>query len=116
MENIFFTLLSALEGIECPDCTHPLGLHADQYGCDKDRGDGWVTGSQAGAPTVFQALGPCGCKCESYPDLQKAIEAIRLAKNAPAIIGEAESRIYEDECGNKFRRYSGNVLRRIQQA
>lgn len=74
-------LLEALEGIICPDCDHRLGLHADQYGCEFERGD---REGNEGEPS--QAMGPCSCKGEDivrYPDIQAAIAAIRKAKGTP---------------------------------
>lgn len=47
---------------QCEECGHLIRSHDSRYGCEYDRGDGWVTGNQAGAPTVLCALGPCGCK------------------------------------------------------
>lgn len=48
----------------CEECGHPVSLH-DEYGCQYERGDAWVTGNQADAPTVLMAQGPCGCKAIS---------------------------------------------------
>jgi hypothetical protein len=56
------TLLAALENLECPECGHLLKCHADKSGC------------------VSHGNGPCLCTCEEMPDLQAAVEAIRLAK------------------------------------
>ena len=45
----------------CEECGHEIRLHADRYGCEYERGDAWVTGNQAEAPTVLMAQGPCQC-------------------------------------------------------
>jgi|ERR1700685_435265 len=52
-------IISALEQ-ECPECGH-ASTHGE-YGCEYERGDAWVTGNQASAPTVLMAQGPCGCR------------------------------------------------------
>lgn len=67
-------LLAALENIECSDCGHLLKCHADKYGCEFDMGDRHVD------DVGDVAAGPCSCTCEEMPDLQAAVEAIRLAK------------------------------------
>jgi hypothetical protein len=41
---------------DCDECGHPISAHDPKYGCDVERGDGYVGGSD-----VIQALGPCGC-------------------------------------------------------
>lgn len=74
-------LLEALENMICPDCDHRLGLHADRYGCEFDRGDREING-------LLQAAGPCGCNAPYGPGLDPkcyaeelaAIAAIRTAK------------------------------------
>ena len=66
--------------IECPECGHS-NTHG-LYGCEYERGDSWVTGNQAGEPTVLMAMGPCGCKYPLERDiaLEEILEASRLAK------------------------------------
>ena len=45
---------------ECEECGHALSLHGDQYGCEHERGDSWVTGRDG--TQCLMAQGPCGCK------------------------------------------------------
>lgn len=57
----------------CDDCDHPIRFHG-KYGCEYERGDAWVTGTQGDQSTVLMAQGPCGCQAvtfepiETYPD------------------------------------------------
>jgi hypothetical protein len=39
----------------CEECGHEVSLHEPKYGCEVERGDGYVG-------DVLQAMGPCGCK------------------------------------------------------
>jgi hypothetical protein len=39
----------------CDECSHPIRLHDDPYGCQHERGD-QVVGE------VLMAMGPCGCR------------------------------------------------------
>ncbi len=47
----------ACEDCACSECGHALKHHSPEYGCEVERGDGWIG-------DVYQALGPCGCKGE----------------------------------------------------
>ena len=40
----------------CDECGHAMKYHRAEYGCEVERGDGYV-----GTSDVLQALGPCGC-------------------------------------------------------
>lgn len=42
----------------CDECGHAIRRHNDKYGCEHERGDGWVEGNNCGG---LVAQGPCGC-------------------------------------------------------
>lgn len=70
---------AALCKIVCPECSHELQHHADRYGCEVERGDGYRSRSE-----IEEALGPCGCSVgdlrDDYPFLVRAIEVIQRWK------------------------------------
>jgi hypothetical protein len=69
-------LHAALGAIPCPDCEHSLSKHADKYGCEYDRGDGYIGGAE-----FLQALGPCGCDLpKSDAEFVEAVELLRKLK------------------------------------
>lgn len=49
-------LYEALGNMSCSECEHKLKYHIDKYGCEYERGDGYI-----GDAEYLQALGPCGC-------------------------------------------------------
>jgi hypothetical protein len=68
----------ALAKLVCPECTHELQHHLDRYGCEIELGDSEGYEGQTG-----HALPPCGCHendLESFPDVVRAIHALRLAR------------------------------------
>lgn len=68
-------MFAALSQIDCPLCDHPLGLHADKYGCEREMGD--LPGNE---DWPAEAKGPCCCKGGTLEDVQRVIAAIRKAK------------------------------------
>ena len=42
----------------CANCDHRAHIGE----CEYEPGDRWVTGNQAGEPTVLMAMPPCGCR------------------------------------------------------
>ena len=51
--------ISNLLGEACGECGHSLALHGDKYGCEHERGDVWIEGTNCGG---WVAAPPCGCK------------------------------------------------------
>jgi hypothetical protein len=70
----------AIAKLVCPQCDHELQHHADKYGCEIERGDGYRNAE------FEEALGPCGCNDDDlrddYPDFVRALEAFRKARAA----------------------------------
>jgi hypothetical protein len=55
--------LAALDAETCDDCGHAWRHHNPKYGCEVERGDGYI-----GTSDVLQALGPCGCTAVKKED------------------------------------------------
>jgi hypothetical protein len=67
----------------CDECDHPVRLHADQYGCEFERGDAWIDGESMGA---YVAQGPCGCMQHGEMRVTFASGQQRLGRALEAVV------------------------------